>query len=112
MESKARRSLCSWASSSSSCILSVSPEIPSKPKCLFSKLSTSWMQKPSFEVMNSTMAASRSPARVPMTRPSRGVRPMDVSTDLPSRIAVAEQPFPRCSVIMFVSSGDRFRSWR
>ena len=33
--------------------------------------------------------------RVPITRPSKGVRPMEVSIDRPSLIAAAEQPFPR-----------------
>jgi hypothetical protein len=41
-----------------------------------------------------------------MTRPSSGVRPIDVSTDLPPEIAAAEHPFPRWSEIIRVSSGD------
>ena len=39
-----------------------------------------------------------SPDRVPMTRPSSGVRPMEVSTLRPPRTAQAEAPLPRCSV--------------
>jgi hypothetical protein len=31
----------------------------------------------------------------PITRPSRGVRPIEVSIDCPFLIAAAEQPFPR-----------------
>ena len=44
------------------------------------------------------------PPRVPITSPSSGVRPIDVSTDSPFSIAHAEQPLPRCTVMMFVSS--------
>ena len=43
----------------------------------------------------STMAGSRSPDRVPMTSPSSGVKPIEVSSDCPPFIAQAEQPFPR-----------------
>ena len=47
-----------------------------------------------------------SPPRVPITRPSSGVRPIEVSIDSPFWIAQAEQPLPRCTVTMFVSSYD------
>ena len=46
------------------------------------------------------------PPRVPITRPSSGVRPIEVLTDSPFLIAQAEQPLPRCTVMMFVSSYD------
>ncbi|COZ43969.1 Uncharacterised protein [Mycobacterium tuberculosis] len=42
---------------------------------------------------------SRSPLRVPITKPSSGVRPIDVSTGRPRAIAEAEAPLPRCSTI-------------
>ena len=42
-----------------------------------------------------TSAGSRSPDLVPMTRPSSGVIPIEVSTELPALIAAAEQPLPR-----------------
>ena len=44
------------------------------------------------------MAGSRSPLRVPITRPSSGVKPIEVSTERPPRIAAAEQPLPRWQV--------------
>ena len=47
-----------------------------------------------------------SPERVPITSPSSGVKPIEVSIESPPRIAHAEQPLPRCSVMMFVSSRD------
>ena len=43
--------------------------------------------------------ASRSPARVPITRPSIGVMPIEVSTGRPPAMAEAEAPLPRCSTI-------------
>ena len=45
-----------------------------------------------------------SPERVPITRPSSGVRPIEVLTDSPFLIAHAEQPLPRCNVMTLVSS--------
>ena len=52
-------------------------------------------------------AGSRSPERVPITRPSSGVSPIDVSTDSPPRTAVADAPLPRCSTITLVSETSR-----
>ena len=60
--------------------------------------------------MRFTIAGSRSPQRVPITRPSNGVIPIDVSTELPPRMAAAEQPFPRWSVITLVCSRVTFRA--
>ena len=40
------------------------------------------------------MSGSSEPARVAMTRPSSGLKPMVVSTERPSRTAVAEAPPP------------------
>ena len=45
------------------------------------------------------MAGSRSPLRLPITRPSSGVKPIEVSTERPPRIAATEQPLPRWQVI-------------
>ena len=42
---------------------------------------------------------SMSPERVPITRPSIGVKPIDVSTGRPPTIADADAPLPRCSTI-------------
>ena len=51
-------------------------------------------------------AGSMSPERVPITSPSKGVSPMEVSTHFPPRTAEADAPLPRCSTITFTSSGD------
>jgi hypothetical protein len=56
------------------------------------------------------MDGSRSPERVPITRPSSGVKPMDVSTDCPLRMAVTEAPFPRCAITPSNSSTGRSSS--
>ena len=44
------------------------------------------------------MAGSTDPLRVPIITPSSGVSPIVVSTLLPLRTAVHEQPLPRCAV--------------
>ena len=43
------------------------------------------------------------PERVAPGRPETGVSPMEVSRDLPLRIAQTEAPEPRCKTIRFVS---------
>ena len=43
------------------------------------------------------------PQRVPMTRPSSGVKPMVVSMDLPPSTAVMLAPLPRWQVMIFRS---------
>ena len=58
----------------------------------------------------SSTPGSTSPARVPMTRPSSGVSPIEVSTGRPPRIAAAEAPLPRCSTIRRSSSAVRPRN--
>src|ERR1700690_12974 len=42
---------------------------------------------------------STSPDRVPITRPSSGVNPIEVSTLLPPRKATILAPLPRCAMI-------------
>ena len=54
---------------------------------------------------NST-AGSMSPERVPITRPSSGVSPIDVSTERPPSIAVTDAPLPRWKTIC-LSSRER-----
>ena len=49
-------------------------------------------------------AGSTSPDRVPITNPSSGAMPMDVSTQTPPSIAAADAPLPRCSVTSLVSA--------
>ena len=46
-------------------------------------------------IKNSMMEGSTAPERVPMGTPSRGVKPMDVSMDLPPSMAQMEEPLPR-----------------
>ena len=46
-----------------------------------------------------------SPLRVPIIKPSSGVRPMLVSTLLPSLMAVMEPPLPMWQVMMRWPSG-------
>ena len=45
--------------------------------------------------------------RVPMTRPSSGVKPIDVSMEFPALIAQADAPLPRWSVMILVASRVR-----
>jgi hypothetical protein len=82
----------------------VRPEIPSRPDCLLSSVSSSTGDIPSLWCRYSRTDGSRSPVRVPITSPSSGVRPIEVSSDAPARMAQAEQPFPRCSVMRRVCS--------
>ena len=58
----------------------------------------------SFFAMYSMIAGSISPERVPMISPSRGVRPMLVSTDLPFFTAERLAPLPRWQTMIFRSS--------
>ena len=51
--------------------------------------------------MNSMIAGSMLPERVPITTPSSGVRPMVVSTHLPFTTALIEDPLPRWQTITF-----------
>ncbi len=104
MASRARLSPFSRSSSSSSRMSLVRPLMPSRPDCLFRSVSICSMENPSFPIRNSMMAGSISPERVPITSPSSGVIPMEVSTECPSRIAAIEQPDPRCMVITFTFS--------
>ena len=53
------------------------------------------------------MAASMAPARVPMGRPSWGVKPMEVSMDLPNFTEQVEAPLPRWRLAMRSSSMGR-----
>ncbi len=52
------------------------------------------------------IAGSTDPLRVPIITPSSGVRPIVVSTLLPSRTAAQEQPLPRWAVTRRWFSGD------
>ena len=80
----------------------VSPETPSSPDCLLSIIVDFTSTESFFATQKSTIAGSRSPDRVPITSPSSGVKPIEVSTDWPRLIAHADAPLPRCSVMIFV----------
>ncbi len=54
--------------------------------------------------------ASMSPDRVPMTKPSIGVIPIEVSTGRPPTIADADAPLPRCSTIWLSDSSGASRN--
>ena len=54
--------------------------------------------------MTLTSEGSITPQRVPIIRPARGVRPIEVSMHLPESMAVMEEPFPRWQVMTFISS--------
>ncbi len=80
------------------------PEMPSRPDFLFMRSFTSEALRFSCSMMNGTMAGSTAPQRVPIIRPSSGVRPMDVSTATPWSMADIEQPLPRWQVMSLRSS--------
>ena len=63
----------------------LTPDRPSTPDFLLRMFSISSMFMPYLFIRYCRMPASRSPERVPMGRPARGVKPMEVSTLLPPR---------------------------
>jgi acyl-CoA synthetase (AMP-forming)/AMP-acid ligase II len=72
---------------------SLSPHRPLSPLRLFSSVSTSSSVMPACRTRWNTTAGSTSPERVPMTRPSSGDRPIEVSTLRPPR---SRPPRRRC----------------
>ena len=62
-------------------------------------------------MINVTMEGSSEPLRVPIMKPSSGVRPIVVSMTLPSRMAAMEEPLPMWQVIMFMSSRGWCMRW-
>ena len=52
----------------------------------------------SIAITQGSTAGSMSPQRVPMSSPSSGVKPIDVSTERPRSMAATEQPLPRWQV--------------
>ena len=79
------------------------PEIPNRPDFLFITSLISSGVKPSCSIRNVTIAGSMAPQRVPIIRPSSGVKPIVVSTGTPWSTAVMEQPLPRWQVIRRIS---------
>ena len=75
--------------------------MPATPDFLLSTSITPSMSRFSFFAINSMIDGSISPERVPITSPSSGVSPIDVSTHLPFNTALTEAPFPRCATIIF-----------
>ena len=53
--------------------------------------------------MNVTTDGSTPPERVPIIKPSRGVKPIDVSITLPWSTAAIDEPLPRWQVIILRS---------
>ena len=81
------------------------PDRPNRPDFLFSTFIIPEISRFSFFAMNSMIAGSMLPERVPITTPSSGVRPMVVSTHLPFTTALMEDPLPRWQTITFEFSG-------
>ena len=69
------------------------------PERRFSIVSMSAMVMPAVRFRYMMTPGSTSPDRVPITRPSIGVSPIDVSCGRPPTIADADAPLPRCSTI-------------
>ena len=59
-----------------------------------------------------TTPGSMSPERVPITRPSIGVSPIEVSNGRPPTIADADAPLPRCSTIWLSDSSGALQELR
>ena len=78
--------------------------MPFMPDFLLKRVSTSSTLMPATRCRWNTTAGSMSPVRVPIMRPSRGVRPMEVSIGLPFLTAEADAPLPRCRTICLRSS--------
>ena len=71
------------------------PDTPYSPECLLSMVLTWWRVSSSMAMSQGIVAGSRSPERVPITSPSSGVKPMEVSTLRPRSTAATEAPLPR-----------------
>ena len=58
----------------------------------------------SFSARKVTIAGSISPLRVPIIKPSNGVKPIEVSILFPFSTAVTEAPLPKWQTMIFKSS--------
>jgi hypothetical protein len=72
-----------------------SPDTPSNPDSWFSTRSSASTGTPHVRCRYTSSPGSIEPLRVPIMSPSSGVNPIEVSTDLPSLVAVTDAPFPR-----------------
>ena len=84
--------------------------MPSIPDFLFSTTSISEGEKCSFSMMKVTTEGSIAPERVPIIKPSSGVKPIEVSAHTPSLTAVMEHPLPKWQVIILISFLGLFSS--
>ena len=75
--------------------------MPIRPLSLFRMSVICWVLNFRLSAKNEKMLGSTSPERVPITKPSKGVRPMLVSMDLPLRTAVMEAPLPKWAMTSF-----------
>ena len=87
--------------------MSLSPASASSPEREFSTASISSVDRLRVRRTCSTSAGSTSPERVPITSPSSGVRPIEVSMLRPPATALADAPLPRCSTITSTSATSR-----
>ena len=71
------------------------PDTAIIPDFLFNTSLTSSGVMPILSHKKNTTEASMQPLRVPMIRPSNGVKPIEVSTHLPPLTAVTEAPLPK-----------------
>ena len=98
------RSLPSLAADKMSRISLDTPEIPKRPDFLLRMLTISATSlMPSFCITKATKEASISPVRVPMVKPANGVKPIEVSTEIPPSTAVIEAPLPKWQVMILRS---------
>ena len=105
VRARAARSSPSASATSRSRTLPERPDTPSRPDSRSSTDSASSTPVPVARAIAAASDGSASPERVAMTRPSSGVRPMEVSTDRPPRTAAAEQPAPSWNVTSRARSG-------
>ena len=84
--------------------MSAVPASPSSPDSRSRALDTSSTDSPLRSSSHRSSPGSTEPERVPMTRPSSGVKPMVVSTDRPRWTAAIDAPAPRWQETMRRSS--------
>ena len=87
----------------------LTPDTPLSPDSLESIFSTSFGGIPRWVHRCISSPGSTSPPRVPITSPSSGVRPIEVSTERPWSIAQTLAPEPRWQVTIFSSTTGRRR---
>ena len=98
---------CSFALLISRKSLETPPLIPRTPDFLLRMLSIWSGVSFSLFIMNCKTAGSTSPLLVPIIKPSRGVRPIEVSTHFPPIDADTLAPFPKWQTITFAFLGSR-----